>query len=355
MLPSSVPHHDGHHHVPVMSASTVTFSRPSIPAGSSQMRPSRPRLTLNTTINSSKPRSFGKGSSLSLNTLSAVSPTVKNTFVNAYQPAPETTTLVRPKLLIDPSVGQDQDFGTPSDQGSSRTPSNSSVSSASTASSEQTKIPYFQPKGVTSILLTSLTHRSYQFRMSSEAQSGLASKRVSFRDPIDEEIQTLRYVLAHSDIESVEPEYIAESPDSSDTTPTIPTQPEPLAPTQPEKPTVKFQVPSAPMSNTNLTSPPPPRKPSRGPLRLIPRRKSGSPPASTRMKRDSSSDEDSDGAIPQTPVAGRCKRRREWAWTLDPLQSQRDSPGVEKPEGSVASNDDDSVSTSSRFSESSTS
>jgi len=43
-----------------------------------------------------------------------------------------------------------------------------------------------------------------------------------------------------------------------------------------------------------------------------------------------SSDEDSD-TCPETPVAGRRKRRREWVWTLGPVDKSTFSTGPEDP------------------------
>ena len=51
----------------------------------SRIASSRPTLSINTSFSTLQSRTFGKGSSLRLDTLSAVSPTVKNTYSNAYE------------------------------------------------------------------------------------------------------------------------------------------------------------------------------------------------------------------------------------------------------------------------------
>lgn len=354
MLPSSVTHRDSCNHVPVMSPTPVTLSQPSKPAGSHQMRPLRPKLTVNTVLEASKSRTFGKGSSLSLDTLSAVSPTAKNTFANAYPLIVQTPTNHRPELSIEPVIGQRQVFSTPSELGSSRTPSYSSVSSTpNTAFVQHAKHLYTQPEGIASILVTSRAHRSNLVTMSKENRPGLAAKRVSFREPLEEEIKTLRYLLAHSDIKSTE----SVDSGSLDATSTTTTLSEPSNVSMHEQPTFDFHVSSNPTSDSRFLSPSPSTftkaKSKHGTMRSVPRRNS-SPPVSNRQKRDSSSEDDSDDMIvPQTPVAGRCKKQRQWTWTLDPLPGQKSQIKSDFNDGNVVLIDDDSVSTSSRFSESS--
>jgi hypothetical protein len=65
----------------------MTTQLPIIPPP--RQAPLRPKLSINT----EQPRILGKGASLRLETLSAVSPTVRNTFSNAYErPAPAPST-----------------------------------------------------------------------------------------------------------------------------------------------------------------------------------------------------------------------------------------------------------------------
>ncbi|KAF2666762.1 hypothetical protein BT63DRAFT_457716 [Microthyrium microscopicum] len=317
MQQPNLPHHSGHH-VPVVSSPLVTIpksSLPVLPLQSYHMKQSRPRLSLKTDINSTHLRTFGKGSSLRLDTLSAVDPTSRNTFSNGYEPNPGASN-TRPKLALDLAVGQTSDYRQSPDTDSSRTPSNSSISSATTATSEQSALSLYElPKGITSILTNSLIPRTSKLRMSVSRPDISLSKRVSFRDPIQEDIKTKRYTLAHSDIEIVDSEEIKEG--SLETTPTQNT----ISQTTPTDTTSNsssdFQVPSA--ASTIYTSPPPRRKDRR--IHKTLSRRQSSPAAPMRQKRDSSSsddDEDSDesNSYPQTPIAGRCKRSRDWTWTL---------------------------------------
>jgi hypothetical protein len=361
MHKSTLPHHDGRH-VPASSSPLVTLStipKPRHQPQLSHMKQVRPRLSLNTTINTTQPRTFGKGSSLSLDTLSAVSPTAINTFSNAYQsrPASAPSTETRPKLCIDPSVGDHADFSS-SDQSSSRTPSSSSVSSASTAASEVSKGFYEAPKNLASILVNS-PHRKTGIAMLIGPPSTPSCKRVSFRDPLDEQIITQKYTLAHSDIESAAEDDNTKSEPSSDTSDMTPiaTSISHSLDRVAEQTPIKLQiprllvVPAAPVHSSPHPSPRPKRH-GRGAARGSPRLKlapNTSPTTSTCAKRDSSSDEDSDDAYTQTPVAGRCKRRRDWTWTLGPLPGYKveDGQAHNKPGGSVGSPDDDTPSTTS--------
>ncbi|KAF2201933.1 hypothetical protein GQ43DRAFT_370259 [Delitschia confertaspora ATCC 74209] len=106
-----------------------------------------------------------------------------------------------------------------------------------------------------------------------------ATKSVSFRTPLEEEIKTVKYTMAHSDIEAPSSEEPSESSDQSSS------------------------EQSSSSAFSSLEGSPRPREPRTG------------------EKRDSSSsEEESDDSCPETPVAGRRKRSRDWRWTLGPLE-----------------------------------
>jgi hypothetical protein len=256
----------------------MTTSLPIIPC-----KP-RPKLSVNT----STPRSFGKGASLRLDTLSAVSPTKINTFSNAY---PTLERPSKPRLSIDSNFPA----ANSASASASATPSSAStVSSALTASSSGSatiSIPYKQPHNVVSILSNS---QIVPRRMASSRPMFPAEKRVSFRTPLEEEITTTRYTLAHSDLES-----------SVSTITSIASS------------TSTHSDSSATSSNGSRKRPSPPQSPSRPGSTFTSLEGSPSPKAPrVGDKRDSSSSEDESDTCPVTPVAGRRKRTRDWRWTL---------------------------------------
>jgi hypothetical protein len=332
------------HHVPSSYPSLDTSSATSLScvpvSPTSMLKPGRPKLSVNTALSSTQTRTFGKGSSLRLDTLSAISPTIRNTFSNAYEgqsaakPTQDTVT---------------QDLDTPKDESATESlhielSSASSLSSTSTVSLESSVCPYIQPSHLKSILVNGHYPKIIVRNMSVQRPRFPLQKSVSFREPLDEEIKTTKYILAHSDIDNItldsSSESLAQSIDSSSTTAEIEnvSTPEPnmTLPTidihPPYQSEIELQVPTAPasLSIPQFSSPHPSPYPS---PRLLPRQSHSLPPRlsvcprKVGHKRDSSSSgSDSDDSCAHTPVAGRSKRRR-WAWTLGPL------PGYTAPEG----------------------
>jgi hypothetical protein len=336
-------HHIGHH-VPTSYPPLAAPSATSIscgPVSDSSIKPERPRLSLNTTINNTQPRTFGKGSSLRLDTLSAISPTVRNTFSNAYER--QSTGLSTSESIpeeVEPIPERPR-----TDSQSSEASSASSLSSTSTVSLESAICPYIQPSHLKSILANSHYPKPIR-RMSIQRPMFPLRKRVSFKEPLDEEIKTTRYILAHSDLESAAADTSPDSPSKStedastesaldnscsdeqnDTTPKVPR----LSISE-----VELEIPSAPVT----LAPPQLGSPRRSP-RLLPRQSHSLPslslcPRTQGHKRDSSSsDSDSDDSCAHTPVAGRSKRRR-WQWTLGALPGYAapDDEEAEPPMGS---------------------
>jgi len=332
---------------------TTAFMIPPLllqPAQSSQschLRSQRPKLSINT----QQTRTFGKGSSLRLETLSAASPTARNTFQNAY----ETN---RVQIVSTPLRQTHDDTYTPNtpEPADGRTPSSSSISSASTLS-DSGLIPYALQYHTSSILVNGPIPRTVHHRLSLSQSRPIfpPEKHVSFRSPLEEEVRTVKYVWKHSDIETEEstPADEATKPHSQATI-TISSIAETLhsntIETSCESPD-SAQTPTAPTAFTEaaLSSPPPSAvrlsyRPGRCRLKLR------SP--QTGDKRDSSSESDSDSdSCPETPVAGRRKRRREWVWTLGPIGGETTAASQASTEEADASDLTDDGSTSSMTSD----
>jgi hypothetical protein len=195
----------------------------------------RPKLSLNTTMTLSHSRSFGKGStSLRLDTLSTVSPTMRNTFSNAYEqqqrplslPSSSLGTPVeqsqrRMLLKLDvascmssstaattsdvftaksqPEISQSEESR---DSDESSKSGSTSGSSSPTISPDSVSIPYSLPTHHQSILINSIIPKTDATARIRRAPKPLfpAPKRVSFKEPLAEDIQTCRYIHAHYDL-----------------------------------------------------------------------------------------------------------------------------------------------------------
>ena len=257
---------------------------------------SRPKLTLQT---SSLPMSFSTSStglSLSLATGPTASPTVRNTFKNAYDVTyPSSAT-------VSPSRSTGNRFSKPS---SPYTPSN----------------PYQLPIGVKSILRNSYLESSKRRANSVGPSNGSSGRRVffptkkqvSYRYPLEEEIKTVKYTAAHSDLVSDsesgscetssddDSDYSTSSLVSSDTTPSD----EETNTSEKKKKKRKYR------SNERQ-------------VRAVALMEGLKDPYSSQSQ------------TPQTPRQGRLKRRREWRWTLGPLEeagtaTDSSQPGSDSP------------------------
>ncbi|KAF2190829.1 hypothetical protein K469DRAFT_721737 [Zopfia rhizophila CBS 207.26] len=295
----------------------MTTSLPILPQRQPSLRqpesvPQRPKLHINT----QQLRTFGKGSSLRLDTLSAVSPTVRNTFSNAYEvPASAQPALGRPSK---PRLSIDSSFSGPtqtSSLSSSSTPNSAStlestLTSASSNYSATISIPYKQPHNLTSILSNSPARQLLPRKMAPARPLFPAEKKVSFRTPLEEEIQTVKYTMAHSDIDS----------SSSSTISSI----ESSTSSEAESSSASLSVPSSSNESPSPSLSSPSEQSSSSAFSSL----EGSPrPRGPRIgdKRDSSESESDSDSCPETPIAGRRKRRRDWRWTLGPLSSDESS------------------------------
>ncbi|KAK8217745.1 hypothetical protein BKA81DRAFT_385481 [Phyllosticta paracitricarpa] len=282
-----------------MTTSVALLPTPTPPASSSQSK-QRPKLSLNTA--QAQFRTFGKGSSLRLDTLSAVSPTIRNTFSNGYEP--------RPASASETPSSKPWTADTPTS--ASTYNSTISTSSVSSLGLDSGRIPYTLPHNVKSILANSplppiVRHRTMKPMFP-------PAKRVSFRAPLTEEIKTSKYTLAHSDLESSSSTISSLSLDCHPSKTVKSKELEPEASqtlTLPSR-TVSEPAPNAPKAQEATK---PKKTPSLAMNLSLPGRN---------CKRESPSDSESDGdECPVTPVAGRRKRRREWVWTLGPINGQK--------------------------------
>ncbi|KAK1815992.1 hypothetical protein LTR12_009589 [Friedmanniomyces endolithicus] len=279
----------------ILTSSPITYGHTAAPTSlAPEPCNKRPKLTLDTHDSSSL---FGKAStSLRLETLSATSPTVRNTFQNGHNAAQQRRTLSgkRPSLAplaTDVPTDPSRKF-TPLFTESPSSPevpdltdsSAASYSSTSTVDSLPAEVPYKIAFNITSILSNSPIPRT-RYARSLFAQSRPmfpAAKKVVFRAPLTEDIKTSRYTMAHSDIEI-----------SITSIPIIDTDP------------VKGTEGQVPAMATNLEA-------------NVDAACVAATAPHTGEKRESSDEEDSD-TCPATPVAGRRKKSRVWRWTLGPV------------------------------------
>jgi hypothetical protein len=203
-------------------------------------------------------------------------------------------------------------------------------------------IPYKVSHSVSSILVNSPIPTSERRNMSVSQSRPIfpVEKRVSFRSPLEEEIRTTKYMWKHSDIEShgwestsslstkSAPSDVTISDASGDTF----SASETIDETSSTSPDLSSQSSSSSFTELALSSPPPSAvrlsfRPGRSRLKFR------SPKVGD--KRDSSSESESDSdSCPETPVAGRRKRRREWVWTLGPIGGQGLHPPIDESEPS---------------------
>ncbi|KAI8934558.1 hypothetical protein NX059_008257 [Plenodomus lindquistii] len=308
---------------------------PPRPASQSQ----RPKLCINT----EQPRIPGKAASLRLDLLSAVSPTVRNTFSNAYDqpvaistsasvpaPAPAPVPALRPtkpRLSIDSSFPSTRSTATSTPDSASTL--SSALTSASSHQSACVSIPYKQPHNLASILSNSPAHSMLSRKMTPARPMFPAAKRVSFRTPLEEEITTVKYTLAHSDLQSSSSTLSSVASTSSSSASSGSDAPKSIS---------SLSLDSSPDIALHITG-----SPSDPPCILAASTKdtkdTPSQPRAPRIgeKRDSSSSDDDSDSCPETPVAGRRKRTRDWRWTLGPLAGK----GVPSDDEIITNQDSD--------------
>ncbi|KAK3699213.1 hypothetical protein LTR37_016574 [Vermiconidia calcicola] len=298
----------------LLPSSPMTYSQPTIPTlpAPGPTPSKKPRLSLNT---SSVAPVFGKVStSLRLETLSATSPTARNTFRNAQDierrskgpistPLATNTTTERTEGMISLREG----LSNSENESDASTHSSSSASGISTNDSLHSRVPYKLTFAATSVLTTGPVSRE-RCRTASFSQSRPmfpTSKKVAFRAPLTEDIKTSKFTMRHSDIES-----------SSSTISTLELSPADENTDGNEK-VVEEQAQKADQEGHTLGS-----------------AQSGD--------RGESPDKEEDGdSCPATPVAGRRMKHRQWRWTLGPISTdehdETSSTMQEKPATQSAS------------------
>lgn len=268
---------------------------------------SRPKLTLQT---SSLPVTFGSSStglSLSLAAGSTASPTVRNTFKNAY------------------------DVAYPSSAAASPSVSNNSNRFSKPASPYTSSNPYQLPLGVKSILRNSRfesTRRSNSIPASGSNDFSTSrrvyfptKKQVSYRNPLEEEIKTVKYTARHSDIVSDSDNESCESSsdDESD-----------------------YSASSLISPDTTSSDDETHNSEASGDKKKK-KRKYRSNERQVRAVALMEGLEDPYNPTPQTPLQGRLKRRREWRWTLGPLEGIGKTPDSETPTSDASASKPDLV------------
>ncbi|KAK4864875.1 hypothetical protein LT330_001498 [Penicillium expansum] len=278
---------------------------------------SRPKLTLQTT---SLPRTFGTsttGLSFSFAAAPASSPTVRNTFKNAYEVASPSsaTSPTKPSRYNKPSSPYILH------------PNNNIFNHRS---------PYQLPIGVRSILRNSPLEPSARRRSGSISAGGNgpngagtrrvffpAKKQVSYRYPLEEEIRTERYTAQHLDLVTEEEEAVQAEADTNSNSPSE-TRPAPFQNLEGEKETSDS---SPSLSETSTSDDTSADEGVRGSsLSKMERKKRRTMRTERQVRAVALLDGfEADGSsTPQTPMQGRAKRRREWKWTLGPVDLSGD-------------------------------
>ncbi|KAJ5779364.1 hypothetical protein N7457_007084 [Penicillium paradoxum] len=270
---------------------------------------SRPKLTLQTTA---LPRTFGSsttGLSFSFAATSTASPTIRNTFKNAYEVASPSSATT-----------------SPSKAGRFNKPTSPYIYHQNNNLFNH-RNPYQLPLGVHSILrnspLESSRRRSGSISAGGNGPNGAGSRRVffpakkqvSYRFPLEEEIHTERYTAQHLDL--VKAEAVHTEADTKTPPETLPTD---SKPEQDEKEDSDSSTPS--LSETSASDDTSADEGIRGSLSKMERKKRRTMRVERQVRAVALLDGfEADGSsTPQTPRQPRAKRRREWKWTLGPIE-----------------------------------
>ncbi|KAF2478965.1 hypothetical protein BDY17DRAFT_327774 [Neohortaea acidophila] len=237
----------------------------------------RPKLSLNT---STVPSGFGKGvTSLRLETLSATSPTARNTFQNR-DGAKAKDDATRGKVTLTPLLTNMSPISASQPTAESvlcHGIPDASVLTASPVASLPSQIPYILPQNTSSILTNGPIKRPGSQDSESSRSRASSPKRVAFRIDLTEDIKTTMYTFKHSDI--------CQSPALMSVSEASRSRSQELATEEPAR--ARDGVQEA--------------------AKAVPR------PGIKRASFDL--EETDDRACPTTPVAGRAKRQK-WVWTL---------------------------------------
>ncbi|CAI7665559.1 unnamed protein product [Penicillium pancosmium] len=312
---------------------------------------SRPKLTLQTT---SLPLTFGRsttGLSRSFTATATASPTVRNTFKNAYDATSPSSTTTSPTKTSSNSGLRLNTTAVPVAKSISpfihhTNPNNSPYSYRS---------PYSLPLGVRSILRNSPLEGASR-RRSGSVSAGAggpggagarrvffpAKKQVSFRHILEEEIRTERYTAQHLDLVREEAVHEADSGASNTNTKThTHTNTHSHAHTaisvtkKDDEAGVELGSASGSTSESSTDEGSADEIGDRTSLSKEERKKR----RTLRIERQVRAVALLDGleatpysSTPQTPRQSRVKRRREWKWTLGPIEGSPDSAQSELPQ-----------------------
>ncbi|KAJ5168376.1 uncharacterized protein N7482_003970 [Penicillium canariense] len=268
----------------------------SSPPGDPRAITTRPKLTLQT---SSLPRTFGSSTtslSLSFAASSTASPTVRNTFKNAYD-------VTSPASATSP----------PSKAPSHRFNSSKPIS------------PYvYHPNNNPN----TFSYRTpTNFRSGGPGSAGArrvffpAKKQVSYRNPLEEEIRTEHYTAQHLDLiqEEEADEAVRDEADPADAPPAD------LAEDDSDS---ASQLSLSEMSSASSDEVSLDERATRTPLSKTERKKRRTMRTERQVRAvallDGFESDPDASSTPQTPRQGRVKRRREWKWTLGPAGATAD-------------------------------
>ena len=329
MLVVPMPLQTSHLHSPSTDAPsyspppTTTPATSAPPPGDTRTKiASRPKLSLQTT---SLPRTFGRSTTgLSLS-LAAASPTVNNTFKNAYEPCPPSaipTATTPSSSTASPTKSSSQKFSKP----------------ASPFPSYNSGNPYQLSLGVKSILrnspLENTAHRRSRSVTSGNGASGSrrvffpTKKQVSYRQPLEEEIRTVHYVARHSDLIAEE----LESESESDRQNRQKTGKEGYALRNENGVDSDSDSSSSLATSDSSGSDDDHTGSSTASLSKSERKKRKNLSAERKVRAvalmDGLENDPYDASTPQTPCQSRVKRRREWRWTLGSFEARNEAYGL---------------------------
>lgn len=286
--------------------------------GEHQTITARPKLTLQTT---SLPKTFGSsttGLSLSFTNGPGVSPTVRNTFKNAYDVTSPTSAACSPSKSVS---------GHRFNKNNTK-PSSPYIHHPPNTNTFNARYPYQLPLGVRSILRNSpLDTPSHRRSGSISAASSTGGRRVFFppkkqvtyRHPLEEEIQTVKYTAQHWDLVQEERDQAEDA--GCDT----------AEPVSKPPPTKEDEPGDSESGNTSLSETSTSSEEASSDecavgghtLSKTERKKRRTLSAERQIRAVAlldGLDADLDASsTPQTPRQRRVKRRREWKWTLGPL------------------------------------
>lgn len=292
----------------------------SSPPGDHRSVTSRPKLTLQTT---SLPRAYGSsttGLSLSFAANPGASPTVRNTFKNAYDIASPASATSSPSKT---STSSSHRFNNPR-------PISPYVHHPPNNNFFTYRSPYQLPIGVRSILRNSPLETGPR-RGSGSISAGAsgpgganarrvffpAKKQVSYRYPLEEEISTVRYTVQHLDLVR-DKEAVHDKADSGMEQPPTDCGEE-----------VDSDEGSASLSETSTSGDETSLEDGDvwgTALSKMERKKRRTLRAERQVRAvallDGLESDPYASSTPQTPRQGRIKRRREWKWTLGPLNTE---------------------------------